>query len=335
MLAVAWDRRTRVAGFGLADGTVALVHPAWDGGPTVKRRDAGNVELVPASVPVPPDARAKAHSGTCDVIAPDPDGGFLTGGSDGRVARVRLDGEMRALDYFDGPVTMLAAGPGQWRACAIRDTVHRIGGAVPRISLPGAVSALALHPAGAELAIGHPAGVTLWAGGASPRLRPMPGQVDGLCWGGDQDTLVATTLDGLMRAWHEGQVCDMRLENGAACQAPLAGDGFVAGREGRLARWLPPESAMQPFGLRNQSSVTHLAGHPRRPLMVAGYANGTVALFQPNTEGLLLILAPAEGAVSALAFSPDGDCLAVGTDDGDIGALSLPGALFREQARRE
>ena len=35
-LAAAWDRGTGVAAFALADGTVALVHPVWDGGPAVR-----------------------------------------------------------------------------------------------------------------------------------------------------------------------------------------------------------------------------------------------------------------------------------------------------------
>ena len=154
-----------VAGFALGDGTLALVPPAWEGGPVLRPRKEGGAELAPATVPAPPAARVPAHRGACLTVAADPDGGFLTGGSDGRVVRVMPDAEVRALAHLDGAVPLVAAGPGGWRAAAFGRTVHRFGADASRIDAGGEVASLAVEPAGARLAIGHAGGVSLWAGG--------------------------------------------------------------------------------------------------------------------------------------------------------------------------
>jgi hypothetical protein len=89
--------------------------------------------------------------------------------------------------------------------------------------------------------------------------------------------------------------------------------------------------------VRNQAAVTRLAAHPHRPVLAAGYANGTVVLCQPGRSDLLRLRAagsgPNLGGISALAFSPSGGGLAIGTDGGEIAVLALPDLLFRDQAR--
>jgi hypothetical protein len=43
--AVAWDVITGLAGFALSDGTLALVHPVWEGAPALKSR-VGNAARI-------------------------------------------------------------------------------------------------------------------------------------------------------------------------------------------------------------------------------------------------------------------------------------------------
>jgi WD40 repeat protein len=339
--AVAWDMTTGLAGFALSDGTLALAHPVWDGAPVLRTGDGGRAELVPATAPAPPAARAKAHQAACLSVAADPEGGFLTGGADGRVTRVQADGTVRAIAHLDGPVSLVAAGPGHWRACAVRRSVHRLGAAAARVDVPGLVSALAIDPNGARLAAGYEGGITLWAGGDAPPVLEAPGLHGGVAWSSDRTFLASFTPDGILHAWRLSDTAPSRVGTGAKVETGAAvtnlgmlGAGFVAGAGGRVLYWHPPAPELLPCGVPNQAPVTRIAGHPCRELVAAGYANGTVVLCQPNSNALLFLRAAGEGAISALAFSPTGACLAIGTDGGEIGVVALPDTLFRDQARR-
>jgi len=333
--AVAWDTTTGLAGFALSDGTLALAHPVCDGGPALRPRAGGGAELVPGTAPAPPAARVKAHHGACLSVAADPDGGLLTGGTDGRVTCVQADGSVRTIAYFDGPVPLLAAGPGHWRACAVRRSVYRLGGAASRIDVPAPVTALAVDPGGTRLAIGHQDSVTLWAGGDAPRVLNAPGTVGGISWSPDQTVLASFSPGGTLHAWCLPDAARSESEAGAPVTtlgALAIGVGFVAGAGSRVICWHPPSRELLPCGVRNQASVTRIATHPHRPVLAAGYANGVVVLCQPDSPALLFLRAAGEGTVSTLAFSPSGGCLAIGTDGGEIGVLALPDLLFRDQA---
>jgi len=348
--AVAWDVTTGLAGFALDDGTLALVHPVWDGAPALRPREGAGATLVPATAPAPPAARVQAHYGACLAVAADPDGGFLTGGADGRVTCVQPDGSLRALAHFDGKVSLVATGPGRWRACAVRNRVHRLGGSAAVLDVAAAVTALAVDPSGARLAIGHQGGVTLWAGGDIPLVLPAAGPQHGIAWSADPARLASVSPDGTLRAWtlaapmsSAGTLPDAappEITVGAPVTDldALPGDGgFVIGVAGRVLCWQPPSPALLPCGVRNQAAVTRIAAHPHRKLLAAGYANGTVVLCQPDRSDLLRLRAAGSGrnlgGISALAFSPSGDCLAIGTDGGEIAVLALPDMLFRDQAR--
>ncbi len=334
--AVAWDVVTGLAGFALSDGTLALVHPVWEGAPALKTREGGGAELVPGTAPAPPAARAKAHQGACLSVAADPDGGFLTGGTDGRVTCVQVDGAVRAIAHFDGPVAHVAAGPGHWRACAVRRTVHRLGGTVAQIEVPALVTDLAVDPGGARLAIGHDGGVTLWAGGDTPRVLEAAGTHGGVAWSFDRMFIGSFVPEGMLHAWGASDATPSEVATGVPVTSFGAlGTGFVVGAGGRVVYWHPPSRELVQCGVSNQGSVTRVAGHPRRQLIAAGYANGAVVLCQPNSTALLFLREAGMGSVSALAFSPTGGCLAIGTDGGEIGVLALPDTLFRDQAGRK
>nr|WP_294556402.1 hypothetical protein [uncultured Rhodopila sp.] len=321
--AVAWDE---VAGFALGDGTLALVPPAWEGAPALRPRGDGGVELVPLTAPAPPAARVPAHRGACLAVAADPDGGFLTGGSDGRVVRVMPDAEVRALAHLDSAVPLVAAGPGGWRACATGRTVHRFGGDASRLDAGGAVASLAVEPSGARLAIGHEGGVSLWAGGGSPRVLRAPGTL-GVVW--NREGPGSFTGDGTVHAWMPPAAIALGETVGAIAGS---GGGFIVAVGGRVLSWRPGADPV-PCGAANQQVATRIASHPRRALIAAGYANGAVVLCQPDSSALLFVRAAGEGAVTALGFSPRGDHLAIGTQGGEIAVLATPDPLFRDDTR--
>ncbi|MGD0102572.1 MAG: WD40 repeat domain-containing protein [Rhodopila sp.] len=334
VVATAWDGRGGFAGFALGDGSLALAPAAWDNGPTLRPREGGGVELVPGAV-APPVARVPVHQGACLSVAADPDGGFLSSGADGQVARVQSDGEIRVIAQSDGPVAMIAAGPGAWRACASGRTVHRVGMSASSIDVETAVTSLALDPCGARLAISHEGGVTLWAGGNGQRLLAGLGAPSGLTWSADGAWLACAAGDAL-HAWRLLNPAAVTVAvSGPAGSLTTAGSAFAAGVGGRVILWRPasPDTVLQLCGVPNQATITHVGCHPRKDVIAAGYANGPVVLCQPNSAALMFLRVSGEGAVSALGFSPAGDYLAIGTEGGEIAVLALPDVLFRESPR--
>ena len=58
-------------------------------------------------------------------------------------------------------------------------------------------------------------------------------------------------------------------------------------------------------------------------MIAAGYKDGTTILVQIERDDPLLVKPPGEGAVTTLAWSADGQHLALGTETGLVGRLSL------------
>ena len=191
------------------------------------------------------------------------------------------------------------------------------------------MTSLAVEPGGARLAIGHEGGVTLWAGGDTPRVLAAPATHCGVAWSRDGRWLGSFTPDGVL---HAGQPPETVAVGEPVRALVGSADGFVAAAGRSVLLWRPA-TRPQLCGVSNQEPVTRVACHPDRTLIAAGYANGAVVLCEPNSTSMLLVRAAGEGAVTALGFSPDGDHLAIGTEAGEIAVLATPAALFRADAR--
>jgi hypothetical protein len=152
---------------------------------------------------------------------------------------------------------------------------------------------------------------------------------NGVVWGRDRARLGSFTSDGALHAW---QPAETVLAGGPVSGLAASAGGFVAAAGGRVLFWRPGNAPVV-CGVANQQAVTRVACHPRRALIAAGYANGTVVLCQPGSTSLLLVRGPGDGAVTALGFSPRGDHLAIGTEGGEIAVTATPGLLFRDDTR--
>ena len=78
------------------------------------------------------------------------------------------------------------------------------------------------------------------------------------------------------------------------------------------------------LGYARPTPIVAVAAHPRGDLVAAGYADGALALARIQTANAGFAKPPGGGRVSALAFSPDGNRLAFGTEDGLAGVIDLP-----------
>jgi WD40 repeat protein len=64
-------------------------------------------------------------------------------------------------------------------------------------------------------------------------------------------------------------------------------------------------------------------------LIAVGYHSGAVLLCQPGRSDVLVIKHSGSSPVSAIAWSPDGTRLALGTEEGELAVVFLPDLLFR------
>jgi WD40 repeat protein len=93
---------------------------------------------------------------------------------------------------------------------------------------------------------------------------------------------------------------------------PLSGDSagaLLTGRAGFLA-------------------VDRVATHPTRNLVAAGYANGRLVV-SPVGSPAELLLRQSGGALNALAWSANGQHLAIGDADGNVAIITFPTQLFK------
>ncbi len=322
--AVAWSGEC--AAFALADGTVALVSVPWAGAPSLRRREEGGIEVVPARGPPPPLTRASISRGPCLALAGVADG-FLAGGADGRLRRLALDGTAEKVAQLGAAVdAVVATGPG-W-ACIADGRVHE--GPMPRgRDLPRAAG-LAWNGA-AGLAVSHAGGIALCRG---DQIEQLPGDAPGTA-------VIAFSPDG---RWLAGPALWRLRPSGEPEPVPLPGtperpaalafsaDGSLlalAGTDGVRLWHLSDAAAPAPGAWQGGGrAATALAFHPRRPLLVAAYGNGAVALGPASGGDVLLLRGAAEG-ISALAFDASGAWLAIGTADGACEIIALPDLLFR------
>ncbi len=327
----AWFGSGDSAVFGLADGTVAIARAHWDGAAQIQPREGGGVELVPASEPPPPVTRIGVHSGPCLSVAAA-DGVVLSGGADGRFAAIDADGAVTTLARLAGTrISHVAAADGS-QACASESGVHRFGTNSGVIDLGGAVGALAFDPAGRQLAIAHSDGVALWGPGAPPR-HLAGADLRALAWSADGQYLVGGAT-GLTQGWRlpGGEA----VAFGACAGSPLPsysypGGFFATSGSARVVCWRLSAgvAVASECGVGSSVAVTHVACHPRRQVIAAGYENGAVLLCQPDSAEILFVRAAGGGAVTTLAWSGDGGFLALGAAGGEIGVVAFPERLFR------
>ncbi len=304
----------------------------------------GTVEIVP---PNDRAVTAAAHDGAILSLVLDADGsGFLTSGDDGRVVRTTADGACATVFEHAGRQIDVLAVSRQAAAIAVGvgKDVHlldldgvRLGIAANHAST---VTAVAFNPRGKRLAVAHYGGVTLWWKtmiGRNPMRLDWRGSHIGVCWSPDGTHVVTMMQECELHGWRIETGKDMSMRGYAAKVRSI--DWFTkpmilatAGAD-RVVAWpfvgtgpmgKPPLELGQGIG----QLVTQVAAHPSRPLVAAGFDDGRVAVCEVTAApaGGSMRLRPGDGKrVSALAWSPDGNKLAIGTDGGSVALFDCGG----------
>ncbi|MSP67040.1 MAG: WD40 repeat domain-containing protein [Alphaproteobacteria bacterium] len=308
------DATGRVAAFALGDGSVRLVPLAGE-------------EIITVG----------AHAGLTLALAPGIDGGFLSGGDDGRLCRIALDGTTSVLATFKGKwieqlVANAASGTIVCGAGSNAAVIAVDGRPLPQPRLlphPSTVAGLALDPRGRRLAVAHYSGVTLWW---SKSAEQTPVKLE---WGGSHlgclfspngQFVVSAMQENSLHGWRLADRADMQMtgypHKVKSCSWLTRGRLLATSGAKRIVCW-PFEGRDGPmgksaieYGPEDAGSVTVVAAHPDKDLIASGHDDGAVWLSRLQ-DGRAIRLANGAGApASALVWSASGATLAAGAEDG-------------------
>src|SRR5271165_3349075 len=315
VVAACFDRAGRTAAFALGDGTLRLVGLA--------DRETWREVAV--------------HDGAVLALAPDAGArGFVSGGDDGAFRRVAADASVGDIARFGMKwVEQVASHPGDkglgLLACAVGKQVHLFDGACRKLKTldhPSSVTGLAFDPKGKRIGASHYNGVSLWYVAAktdSPRRLEWKGSHTGIAIHPDGEALVTAMQENALHGWRLSDDQHMRMSGYPAKTGSLSFS--------RTGKWLATSGAdamviwpffgggpmgKAPLELAGGDGVTctQVACHPRNELVAGGFNDGLVVVADIASSRVLPIAPPEHGPVSALAWSPDGAFMAIGTETG-------------------
>jgi WD40 repeat protein len=287
------------------------------------------------------EQRVCAHPDAAILVAAKTRDALATGGDDGRLALVAVDGAVRELAHEKGKwIDALAArGDGALAWSTGRQVFARDPkGEVKTFSAPSTVRGLAFLPKGYRIAISHYNGVSLWFPNAAAPSEE-------LIWKGshleatvspDGRFVVTAMQENALHAWRIADKKDLRLSGYPAKPRSFSWsfDGHWLATSGAEASIIwpfgskdgPLNKAPRECGVR-AVKVCCVAFHPKNPILAQGYEDGLILLCRLADGAELLVRAASEGpdaAVTALCWDDEGRRLLFGGSDGKSGVLALP-----------
>jgi WD40 repeat protein len=322
VVAARFDRAGRTAAFALGDGTLRLVDLA--------DRETWREVAV--------------HDGATLALAPDAEArGFVSGGDDGTFRRIAADDTVSDIAAFGMKwVEQVASHPSDkghgLLACAVGKQVHLFDGTGHKLKTldhPSSVTGLAFDTKGKRVGASHYNGATLWFVAAktdSPRRLEWKGSHTAIAIHPEGESLVTAMQENALHGWRLSDGQHMRMSG-----YPTKTQSLSFSRTGK---WLASSGAdamviwpffgggpmgKAPLELAGGDGVTctQVACHPRDELVAGGFNDGLVVVADINSSRVLPIAPPEHGPVSALAWSPDGAFMAVGTETGYAGILDF------------
>lgn len=322
----------RLTPFAFDAYVIAAAHP---GGRAAFALGDGTVRIAAAEAD--PVAVA-AHDGGILAAVPTQDGrALLTAGDDGRVVATDATGATTVL--FEKPgkwIDQLAAGPQGAIACAAGRTawVRLADGRVVEFPHDKAVGGICFLPKGLRLAVATVDKAVLhWvAAKGTPVELGWKGAHTGVTASPDGRFLVTTMQEPALHGWRIEDGKHMRMTgypskvksvSWSAKGRFLASSGANAailwpfvGKDGPMGK---PPLQLGPY----PKLVTRVACHPSEDVVAIGYQDGMVLAVRFEDHAEVALRHPDGAAVSALAWSPDGLSLAVGTETGAAGLVDI------------
>lgn len=278
----------------------------------------------------------RVHGGTILCMASD-GRRVLTGGDDGRVVATTADGASETLaEHKLRWIDQVACGADGAYAYSQGKTVHfrPAKGEEKRQDFPSTVGGLAFAPKGTRLAVAHYGGASLWFPNASakPEFLAWKGSHRGVLFHPEGRFLVTTMQEPALHGWKLPEGTHMRMSGYPARVRSMA---FTAGGR-HLATSGSTEAILWPFIAKDgpmgkqptmlaprDVRVSAVAAHPKDEVLLVGYEDGMTLLVRISDGAEILVRAPGSGAVSALGWRADGGAIAIGTESGAGGFMTL------------
>ena len=316
VVAARFSRDGRTVAFALGDGSVRLVNVA-------SPNDWQQVAV---------------HDGAILSLAADTNaGGFLTGGDDGAVRRINARGEVSDVGTFGAMkwvehVASYALEKGKGLiAASVGKVVHLLdetGRKLKEWTHPSSVTGLAFDAKGKRVAASHYNGATMWFVAAktdSPRKLEWKGSHTAIAIHPEGEAVVTAMQENALHGWRLSDNQHMRMSGYPAKTEALSftRNGKWLASSGADAMVLWPFFGGGPMGkapmeLAGGDGVIcqQVACHPKEELVAGGFSDGLVVIADIGSSRIIPVAPPDHGPVTALAWSPDGARLAVGTETG-------------------
>ena len=278
--------------------------------------------------------RVPVHDGAILATAADNER-VVSGGDDGKVATTDAKGETRVLatDPKHRWIDHVAIGRGRRRRLVDgQDGFRSRARSCAELEAPSTVGGLAFLPKGFRLAIAHYNGATLWfpnATEATAEKLEWKGSHLGATVSPDGRFLVTSMQEPMLHGWRLADGKHMRMSGYATRVTSLAwtadGDWLATSGAPQLILW-PFHGKDGPMGKEprmlapSDHRVTTVAAHPGQAIVATGFDHGMILLIRVADGAEILARKPAAAPVTALGWSPDGQSLAFGTEDGDMPA---------------
>jgi len=270
---------------------------------------------------------------------PDPSSSsLLTGGEDGKIARLAVDGQVETLSEMPGKwIQRIATGPqGAIAYAAGRSARVRLrDGSETEFHEQRTVEDIAFAPKGLRIAAARYNGVSLhWAGTEAPPIElEWKGAHTGVIFSPDGKYVVSSMQENALHGWRLDNGKHMRMRgypakvkslSWSARGKWLASSGATtavvwpfSGKDGPTGK-VPLE-----LGTRGDSMVTCVACHPADDVVAIGYADGMILAARFSDQKEVPLRRAGRGAVSSMAWDRKGVRLAFGTEAGDCGLIDL------------
>lgn len=337
----------------LVDGTLAFLQVKDAEDPEMRMRtelETGRMTIRPRADPLPVPVRTDGPLADPALgLFPVAQQGFAFVYRDGsELWRATAKGQtLRVAKAADAPVTAFSALPDKGgllvsRGAGLEVVSPEHGGTLGTARLAHEVLRIAPDPKAGRIACWGPGRVTILDAQRLEHLAEIavPGDPTSLVWSPDGRWLVAGCHDKALMLVDTRRAQADRIVD---FPSPVTSVGFsssvgamLASGAFRVVGWRLPDL---PFGDHEGTPietgkpgltiVETVSVHPKRDLCAAGYANGLVTLCQIGKREEMMLLEGRGDPVTTMAWSPDGDHLAIGTAKGKAAIITFPKAIFK------